>query len=320
MRRAALSLTAVVGLVVLAACGGGGSVTLPTARPTITSPTVTLPSVTLPTVTAPTATAPTATALPPATTPAETTTSAVTTPPPETKTQTQTQTRTQTQTQTQTVTATATATLTQTVTETPSATTTTPESSTTSTTATAVPTEPEASGEGGTTWWPWVLAALVAIGLAVWLILRRRAAQQVVEAWERRFARARSEASWVEDSLVTQVLAPPTTAEAAGVWEAAQPRLLAIDESLHTLAAEAPDEARRASVTQVGDSLARLVAAVSGDLAAGPEATREDFQASRAAVDAARRELRTVLGPVDATAGDLGANGSPESPDLPGGP
>ena len=140
-----------------------------------------------------------------------------------------------------------------------------------------------------TTWWPWLLLLLLLVAGLVWWLPRRREAQRVLDEWDARLAESRGEATWVEESLVTQVLAMPTSTEAAGVWAAARPRLLAIDESLLALEGSAPDEARRASAAALRDRLARLVEAVGADTGAAPDSTPDDFRARRAAIDTARR-------------------------------
>jgi hypothetical protein len=160
----------------------------------------------------------------------------------------------------------------------------------------------------GTVWWPWLLLALVALGLLAWLLLRRRRADEVLAAWDARLDAARQEASWVEDALTAQVLSTPTTQEAQGVWGAAQPRLLAIDENLHALVTEAPDEQRAAAATNLREQLGHLVETVGADVAAGSSTDPDDFRTRRAAIDAARKELRQTLGPV----------GPPSPPAAPG--
>jgi hypothetical protein len=292
-RRPVLLLALPLALVGLTACGGGGSITLPTSLPSVSVTVPTLPEITLPTVTRPTATAET---------PSKTAT------PEETPTRTVTPTVTQTATQTVTQTATAspvppptqtpapTETVTQTVTETATK---TPTETPTETTSTTAPVEaaPETTPTAGesTTWWPWVLLVLLAVAGLVWLLLRRRAAQRVLDEWDAKLTESRGEATWVEESLVTQVLAMPTTTEAAQVWTAAGPRLLAIDEGLLALEGSAPDDQRRAAAAALRVRLARLVEAVGSDTAAGPDSTPDDFRARRAAIDTARRDLRAVL-------------------------
>ncbi|WP_330474705.1 hypothetical protein [Terrabacter sp. C0L_2] len=265
----AVLLTALLVPAGLAACSGGGSISSPTSRPSINLPTVELPSVALPT-------RPTAT------------------PPPETVTKTETRTETATATATQTQTQTATET--QTVTATPSATEAPSPSATPTPTPEAAP--PGQPDDGGTTWWPWLLLALVALGALARYLIRRSRAQAEVRDWDERLAAAELEASWVEDSLAAQVLSGTSTAEAQAIWSAAQPRLLEADATFHNLTTTAPDAARAERATDVRGLLRGLVEAVGADLAAPPGAGPDQFRARRAVVDSARRELRTTLGPV----------------------
>ncbi len=300
-------MSAVAALVVVATagCTGGGSVTLPTAVSRTSPTSAAAPSLTLPTLTrssespsqtpaetpaaSPSPTSSEASERPTATRPGVTQTATVT------QTNTATVTQTNTATVTQTNTATVTQTNTATVTATPTTATPTPSESTTppSGEVAATPISDE-----GTVWWPWLLLALVVLGLLAWLLLARRRANQVLAAWDARLDAARAEASWVEDALTAQVLSTPTTGEAQAIWSAAQPRLLAIDESLHALVADAPDEQRAAAATNLRDQLARLVEAVGTDVAGGSGGSADDFRTRRAAIDAARHELRQTLGPV----------------------
>ncbi|WP_256796138.1 LPXTG cell wall anchor domain-containing protein [Terrabacter sp. Ter38] len=296
-------LATLVVVAVLAACSGNGSVTLPTTLPSISRsavPSASEPAASTPAASTPASSEPAVTLpeLPTRTVPTETQTV--------TQTQTQTETRTQTQTQVQTETRTQTATVTQTetatVTETPS------ESE--SPTPTPAPTEaaPAApTSEQGTTWWPWLLLLVLLGGLA-WFLIRRRQAQAELQAWDDRLAAAEKEASWVEDSLTTQVLERPSAAEALPIWTAAQPRLLEIDEAFHTLATEAPDGPRAERATDIRGLLRGLVESVGADLATAPTADPDQFRARRANIDSARRELRATLGPVEspAAAADTG--------------
>lgn len=282
MRRAGTPVTTLLLLALLAACSGNGSVSLPTSQPSVSAPAVALPSLTGPSRTAPTLTLPTATV---PTTPVETVT----------KTETRTETRTATQTATQTAIQTAvhTETRTATVTQTATATATPSPSETATPTPEAVPT---AAPTSGTTWWPWLLLALVVLGAVAWFLLQRRRAQVQVRAWDERLAAAEQEASWVEDSLTPQVLSRTSTAEAQSIWTAAQPRLLETDATFHTLTTSAPDAARAGHATDVRELLRTLVEAVGADLAAPADGGPDQFRARRAVVDSARGRLRTTLG------------------------
>ncbi|TQM64888.1 hypothetical protein [Humibacillus xanthopallidus] len=311
-RRPVILLSLLLALLGLAACGGSGSITLPTSLPSINVPT-TVPSLTLPTL--PEASSSSEAETPEATrTQSEKPTQTAT--PEETPTVTQTQTVTQTATETRTATVaptpteTVTETVTQSPTETPAETPAETPSETTSSTAPAeAAPETTPTSTESTTWWPWLLLLVLAVAGLVWLLLRRREAKRVLDEWDAKLADSRREATWVEESLVTQVLAMPTATEASQVWTAAGPRLLAIDESLLALEGSAPDEARRASAAALRDRLARLVEAVSADTAAGPDSTPDDFRARRAAIDTARRELRAAL--AASAAPDANQGGSP---------
>jgi hypothetical protein len=165
-----------------------------------------------------------------------------------------------------------------------------------------------ATSDGGTTWWPWLLLGLVALGVLTWFLLRRRRTQAEIRAWDEQLTAAEREASWIEDSLTTQVLSGASTAEAQTIWTAAQPRLLDADATFHTLAQTAPDAVRGERATDVRGLLRGLVEAVGADLAAPPGAGPDLFRARRAVVDSARGELRTTLGPVEVPveSGDAG--------------
>ncbi|WP_343989266.1 hypothetical protein [Terrabacter terrae] len=142
------------------------------------------------------------------------------------------------------------------------------------------------------------------LGMLGWWLLRRRRDQAVLEAWDERLRGSEDEASWVEDSLTSQVLARTSTAEAQTIWMAAQPRLLQIDEDLHALTGDAPDEARATRATSLRTLVLELARAVSSDITTEP-GTPEQFRARRAVIDYARQRLRAALGPVDPAAGPM---------------
>ena len=300
------TLGSLVVLAVVAGCSGNGSVTLPTTLPSVSRSA--LPSASEPAASEPAASEP---ASEPAVTLPELPTRTV---PTETQTVTQTETRTQTQTQTQTQTRTETETQTATVTRTETQTATVTETPSESESPTPTPTSTEVAAaaptaEQGTTWWPWLLLVLVLLGALAWFLIRRRQTQAELQAWDDRLLAAEREASWVEDSLTTQVLERPSAAEALPIWTAAQPRLLEIDEAFHALATEAPDGARAGRVTDIRGLLRGLVEAVGADLATAPTADPDQFRARRAVIDSARRELRATLGPVESPAATAAADG-----------
>ncbi len=240
---------AAVGLVlalVVAACGGGGTISLPTVSlPTLPSVTLpTLPSVTLPTL-------PSRTSVP---------------------------TETQTLTRTATVTSTPT----------PSATTPPPVAA------------PQAEGTS-TPWWVWLLLAVLLVAVVASAVVLGRRRRALAE-WDARLAAVQQDVDWVESSLVPQVLAQPTLAEAAATWDAARPRVLAIDEELHAVGTDAPDEERLAKVSTLQQRYAALVAAMNADTAASGVADVDALRASRITVDRARARLREALDPPSETA------------------
>jgi hypothetical protein len=165
-------------------------------------------------------------------------------------------------------------------------------------TVTTTPTpQPEPAG-GGLPVWVWVVLAVLLIAvlaLIVWLVRRGR----VRADWDDQLALARRNAGWFEDSLVQQVMSRGSTTEAWRTWQAAQPRLLSLDEQLYTLSTTAPDEERAAEATQLRARVGSLVEAMGADTSTGPDASVDDLRARRAAVWRARTELRQLL---DATA------------------
>ncbi len=142
--------------------------------------------------------------------------------------------------------------------------------------------------------WVWIVLALLVlalIALIVWLVRRSRARAD----WDRGMGQARRNALWVEDALVQQVIARPSTAEAAATWQAAQPRLMTLDESLYALSTNAPDPERAAQATQLRSRLGGLVDAMGADTNTGRDASVDDLRARRSAVWRARTDLRSWL-------------------------
>ena len=140
----------------------------------------------------------------------------------------------------------------------------------------------------------WVVLAvlvLLLLALIIWLVRRARARS----AWDQKMGVARRNALWVEDALVQQVMARASTAEAASTWQAAQPRLLSLDESLYALSNTAPDTERAAQAEQLRARLGGLVDAMGADTSTGRDATVDDLRARRSAVWRARTDLRSWL-------------------------
>jgi hypothetical protein len=168
----------------------------------------------------------------------------------------------------------------------------TPRTSTVTSTVTAAP--PPAPTSSSVPAWVWVLLALLVLlllTLVIWLVRRARARS----AWDEKMGVARRNALWVEDALVQQVMARASTAEAAATWQAAQPRLMSLDESLYSLSTTAPDPERATAAEQLRARLGGLVDAMGADTSTGRDATVDDLRARRAAVWRARTDLRTWL-------------------------
>lgn len=253
MKRWTRPLAAMVLVLAMAGCTGGGGISIPTNIPTTIPTSITLP--TIPTQTVTTGT---------------------------------TETRTETRTNTVTVTTTATSkpttrTVTETVTPSPT---------------TTIPAEPVSST--GLPLWAWLLLLVLLIALIVFVVWLVRRGQGRGE-WDDKMALARRNAQWLEDSLVQQVMARGSTTEAWRTWQAAQPRLLSLDQELYDLSTTAPDEERAQQATQLRSRVAGLVEAMGADTSTGPDASVDDLRNRRAAVWRARTELRNVL---DATAPD----------------
>jgi len=151
----------------------------------------------------------------------------------------------------------------------------------------------DADPEDPFVWWPWVLAAVVLVTVVIvwarWLAKRR--------AWDRRLAAAKAELAWVEDSLVPQVLAKPTAAEAAAQWQSARPRLLDLDRELHELGETAPSDDRRDDADKGLEALRGLAEAVDAEASTQASTTADALRARRAEVDAARARAREWIAP-----------------------
>lgn len=168
------------------------------------------------------------------------------------------------------------------------------ETATATATATYQQSEPAREQDGSgtlTTWWPLVVAALVLLGVCVFLWQRSRARSD----WDQRFVAARRDLSWMEGSLVAQLLAKATPAEAVALWYSAQPRLLSIDEELHALEGAAVGAERTARAAQARVLLGALCDAAGADTFAGSSADAGQLRIRRAAVEQARSEMRAWL-------------------------
>ena len=147
--------------------------------------------------------------------------------------------------------------------------------------------------ESSTVWWPWALLAAALLIAAIvwgrWLSTRR--------AWDRRLDASRTQVSWLEDSVVAQVVAKLSAAEAAATWQSAMPRVLEIDRHLHALIEDAPSDDRRADAQRGSSALAGLVAALDQETAAHAGTDADTLRARRAALDSARTTARAWAAP-----------------------
>ncbi len=142
--------------------------------------------------------------------------------------------------------------------------------------------------------WMWWVIGLAALAILTLLIVWGRA-RAVRSAWDRRLRHARAELSWFEDSLVPQILAKPTAAEAAALWEAATPRVLETDSALHALSEDFPSKARGASAARGLQALRVLAAAVAEETSTQAGTDADALRARRAQLDAARHAVRTWI-------------------------
>lgn len=155
--------------------------------------------------------------------------------------------------------------------------------------ATAAP-EPEPDEDAEPfVWWPWAVAA--AVLLIILIIWARWAGKR--RAWDRRLEAAGSELSWIEDSLIPQILAKPSAAEASQLWQAAQQRVLDLDRRLHDLSESAPNDRREATAERGLQVLGDLTAAVDAETSTQAGTDADQLRARRAAIDAARAQART---------------------------
>ena len=213
-RLAYLAVAAVAAAGLTGCSGEGGSglpSTLPTTLPSVTVPSVTLPTLTPPTVTLPTVTLPTVT-LPTVTGPTVTVTEEQPEPTTEEPASPTAEDETAEPEQTPVAVETAAA----------------PEEST------------DAEGDDNGSGWLWLLLGLLAAALiaAVVALLRRRRARA---AWSTAVEQALPEAIWLRDSVVPDLVTEGPDGR-AGIWVVTRQRVVALEEDLRRLVADAPDQ------------------------------------------------------------------------------
>ncbi|WP_430868175.1 hypothetical protein [Demequina aurantiaca] len=155
-------------------------------------------------------------------------------------------------------------------------------------------TESEPADESTTVWWPWALLGVFLI-VIIGVLLRKRS---IRHAWEGRLAQTKSELSWVEDSLIPQVLSKPTAAEASSLWQAARPRILELDRELHELAEGGLSAASKANAVQGLQALQGLTTSVDAETTTHDVTDADALRARRAAVESARAYARTWTTPL----------------------
>lgn len=158
-------------------------------------------------------------------------------------------------------------------------------------TSTAAPVEE--ADDSSFVWWPWALATVVLLVIII-LVARRKS---VRDAWAKRLHEAKSELSWLEDSLIPQVLSKPTAAEAAALWQAARPRILDLDRELHELADGGVTEAGSATAAHGLQALQALTTSVDAETSTHDVTDADALRARRAAVEEARAYARAWISP-----------------------
>ena len=295
VRRTTAALLVAGAALALSACGSG-SVTLPTANPSRTLPSITSLPTGSGTPTTPTPT-PSRTDTPATATPSTGSASATTASPTQTPTKTDTPTPTPTKTDTPTPTPTS-ATPTPTPTETTPTPTPTPSSTSPSATATASPGSTSAApvpAGSSTVWWPWLLAALVALGALIWWIL----ASGKRRAWDAAFAKNGAEARWAADVLAPSVVNRAIPAEqVAAQWPDSKRRLDDLQAALYQQQTDIPNPDRAQRLGVVTGAVTALTEALTHDVAlrtGGLGVTDVELLASEQAVNHAATTLSAAV-------------------------
>jgi len=141
-------------------------------------------------------------------------------------------------------------------------------------------------------WW-WLLVVAIVVGLAVGgaLLWRRRRRRRT---WSEELGRVTTELRWADEQLIPSMLVARTVAEFAQAWSGGRPRLVAADQDLYGLARRAPDEARAASIAELREAIAGLMAAVDAEAGLASEDSAE-LRAARADVERTRLRFSAAL-------------------------
>jgi hypothetical protein len=144
-----------------------------------------------------------------------------------------------------------------------------------------------AESSGAPSWVWWVLAATaLAVAVAVPLLVRARRRR----AWRADLASAEEEVTWFARVLIPELRQMPSLAEAAGGWNVAASRVVAVEDRLTALETSAPDDAARTRTRTLRDALRTARVHMQQLLESGsPDAMSRDL-------DAVAAELEAVLG------------------------
>ncbi|MGB7964179.1 MAG: hypothetical protein WCF12_14645 [Propionicimonas sp.] len=141
-----------------------------------------------------------------------------------------------------------------------------------------------------------MLAGVAGLVVAGVLWSRRRSATREID---RRFELVRSELTWADADLLPRVLASPSTAEAAELWQAGRPRLLVVEEELRQLAIVSSSQERQDRAKQWRTALASLVTGLDAETSLSPSADSERLRSARARVEEARHGMLSLLNEAD---------------------
>lgn len=159
----------------------------------------------------------------------------------------------------------------------------------------AVPDEPEtdaaADDAASTPWWPFVLAGIIVVAIIVAVIALGRPRRD----WEKRLTSVHADLRWLDESLVPEVLAKPSTAEASVAWQGARPRVLRMDEELFALQTAGVGDERTARAAADLQALRGLVNAIDAETSTQGATDAEQLRVRRAAVEQARADLRSRI-------------------------
>lgn len=163
-------------------------------------------------------------------------------------------------------------------------------------TPTAAPTldeespDEESPDDGGSGWLWWLLLAAAAAAAAAYL-LRRRSQRA---AWAEALQEPLREATWMRDSIVPNLLAQGPDGR-SGIWAIGRPRTLTLEQSLATLAPQAPDQATArhvAALTAAVQALRRALDQADTMAGFGGSSTTAALQQSHHELDEAIRALQ----------------------------